>query len=322
MRKQFAILVGLAWAGGVAFATPGAEAANYIVTDQTSFNAFLAGVGGTGTWSSFSSTGSVTSGTLPAGSTATFAGATTLRPQTGTFTNDGTITINSTGRGFYGAGTFVNQGSMQILAADNPENYTSIVNSGSFSTAITFGNYGTFTNLCGGTVTGTIIGTAPVQNCPTYVVIDQPSFNAFLSGTGSNGFWSPSQSTGSVTSGIIPAGVTVTFAGGATFRPQTGTFTNLGTLIINSTGRGFYGAGTFVNQGSTQILAANSPENYASIVNGGSFTTAITFGNYATFTNQCNATVTGSIIGNAPVTDCPTPTKATTWGQVKARYNN
>ena len=130
-----------------------AYAIDYIVNDEASCEAFIAGIGAAGYWLGFCY---VTSGALPEADRLFLEGSGSIRIQ-GPFTNAGQIAINSTDRGFYGAGNFRNEGTVHILASDTPENYGTIRNSGTFTTDVDFGNYGTFTNDCGAVVTGTII---------------------------------------------------------------------------------------------------------------------------------------------------------------------
>jgi hypothetical protein len=97
-----------------------ALATDYTISDGASCTAFITAIGGTG----FPLFGdcNVTSGTLGAGDTVTVTNNWALRPQGPTdpaFTNQGTVTINSTGSGtggFYGAGHFVNAGTFNVNA--------------------------------------------------------------------------------------------------------------------------------------------------------------------------------------------------------------
>jgi hypothetical protein len=317
-------VVGLALLCSIAVAPQRAQAASYVVNDAASFNAFLTAIGGTGTWSD-GFAAYVSSGTLPAGSTLTFTSATTpFRPQQpGGFTNNGTVIINSTGYGFYNAGDFVNNGTLHIVNANPPQNYSTLENSGQFITDVPFYNGNTFINHCGGTVTGTITGNAVTSDCAgaSYVVSDAASFYAFLTAIGGTGTWNDGFAA-YVSSGTLPAGSTLTFISATTpFRPQQpGGFTNNGTVIINSTGYGFYNAGDFVNNGILHITNSNPPQNYSTLENSGQFITDVTFYNGNTIINHCGGTVTGTITGNPVTSDCPVPTQERTWGRVKAQY--
>jgi len=149
-----------------------ADAVDYLVDNQAGCDAFVTGIGGTGYW--LGGNCYVTSGTLPKSNRLFVQGATALRPQTGTFTNQGEIEINATppGRGYYGAGTFINEGAIRILSGDSPTNYGSIQNSGTFTTDVAFENFGPFVNDCGAIITGTILGDTSVTNVPC----DDPSY--------------------------------------------------------------------------------------------------------------------------------------------------
>jgi len=148
-----------------------AEAVDYNVSDQVSCESFLSAIGATGSWSGLDLC-VINGGTLAATDRLFVSGPIAIRVQTGLFTNLGEIEINCSapGRGYYGAGTFVNKGTFHILAADNPNNYGTITNEGTFITAVSMYNGGTFTNACGATVTGTITNIPVVYLCldPAY----------------------------------------------------------------------------------------------------------------------------------------------------------
>jgi hypothetical protein len=138
-----------------------AYAIDYIVNDEASCEAFIAGIGAAGFWLGLCY---VTSGALPEADRLFLEGSGSIRIQ-GPFTNAGQIAINSTDRGFYGAGNFRNEGTVHILASDTPENYGTIRNSGTFTTDVDFGNYGTFTKTpnefpCGEAAAPTGVGAA------------------------------------------------------------------------------------------------------------------------------------------------------------------
>ena len=86
---------------------------NYTISSPGSCTAFLTAIGATG-----EETGEicyVNSGTLPAGDTLTVGSDQMLRPQTGAFTNRGTINITASAT-YYGAGTFNNEGTLNIVS--------------------------------------------------------------------------------------------------------------------------------------------------------------------------------------------------------------
>lgn len=153
-----------------------------------------------------------------------------------------------------------------------------------------------------------------------YVVNDGPSASAFLSAIGATG--SVSDNILFITNGTLSAGNQLNVGADMILRPQTGTFTNLGTIVINSTDRGLYVAGTLDNQGSITIQAALAPSNFATILNDGSFVTNVPFFNGFLFKNFCHGTVTGTITENPVQTDCAVPVQATSWSSLKARYAN
>lgn len=139
-----------------------AWAVDYTVSDEASCLSFAAGIGTTADWS-FTDTCVVIGGTLPATDSVTFTGIAAFRPQTDPFTNFGTITIDSSIEGYYGAALFTNQGSFTIAATEQPQNYSQIVNEGTFSTEIALYNGGTITNTCGATIEGDILNNPVIQ---------------------------------------------------------------------------------------------------------------------------------------------------------------
>jgi hypothetical protein len=207
----------------------------------------------------------------------------------------------------------VNEGTVQIVSAFQPRNFATIRNYGTFTTEVEFYNNGTFTNDCGGTVQGTIAGSNPVTKSPDplpcdYVVKDQASCEAFLVGIGApeeDFKWAGELCY--VFGGTLPETDRLFIQGVAGLRPQSGTFTNRGEISISATGSGagFYGAGTFVNEGTVHIVSADQPRNFATIRNSGTFTTEVDFYNNGTFTNDCGATIDGAIVGSNPVTKTP-----------------
>ncbi|MDZ7792106.1 MAG: IPTL-CTERM sorting domain-containing protein [Xanthomonadales bacterium] len=151
-------------AAGLTLFAGQAKAADYTVSDEASCLSFASAIGTTAGWNS-SEFCTVIGGTLAAADSVTFSGSVVFRPQSDPFTNLGTITIDSSGRGFYGASLLTNEGTFDIVAASDPENYSDIVNEGVFRTVPAFENYGSFTNACGATIEGTILGNAVIDEC-------------------------------------------------------------------------------------------------------------------------------------------------------------
>lgn len=146
-----------------------ALAADYTVTNAASCEAFGDAIGSEASWG-FSKFCMVSGGTLPASDSVTFSGIAGFRPQTEAFTNQGTITIDSSDTGFYGAAQLNNQGSFNIISADGPQNYSSIVNDGGFTTDAALFNGGSIVSSCRATFEGTILGTPPVlEECDVVV---------------------------------------------------------------------------------------------------------------------------------------------------------
>ena len=290
-----------------------ADAINYIVNDEDSCLAFLTAIGASDEdpkWAG--ELCYVYTATLPEGDSLFIQGVAGIRPQSGTFTNRGEIIINATenGAGFYGAGTFVNEGTVHIFSADQPRNFHTIRNFGTFTTDVDFYNNGAFANVCGGTVDGTIVGN-PVTESPDlpceYVVKDEASCEEFLIRIGAsdeNFKWAGDLCY--VYDAILPEGHRLVIEGEAGIRPQSETFTNRGEIIVNATGNGagFYGAGNFVNEGTVHIVTADQPRNFTRIRNSGTFTTDVDFYNNGTFTNDCGATINGTVL-QSPVTNTP-----------------
>lgn len=154
-----------------------APAADYVVTDQASCEAFLAGVGTTGSWAA--GPACAVAGTIPADAHLTAAGGVTLRlanlgSTPDSLTNLGTIKVNTTSGGtVVVAGDFTNVGTFEILATSTPpQNLGSLIDEGAFVTEVVFFNSGYLQLGCRGKATGPIVGNPAVYVCPepTYPV--------------------------------------------------------------------------------------------------------------------------------------------------------
>lgn len=154
-----------------------APAADYVVTDQASCEAFLAGVGTAGSWAA--GPACAVAGTIPADAHLTAAGGVTLRlanlgSTPSSLTNLGTITVNTTSGGTVViAGDLTNAGTFEILATSTPpSNLGSLIDEGIFVTAVVFFNSGYIQLGCRGEATGPIVGNPLVYVCPepTYPV--------------------------------------------------------------------------------------------------------------------------------------------------------
>lgn len=154
-----------------------APAADYVVTDQASCEAFLAAVGTTGSWAA--GPACAVAGTIPADAHLTASGGVTLRlanlgSTPSSLTNLGTITVNATSGGTVViAGDLTNSGTFEILATSTPpSNLGSLFDEGTFVTDVVFFNSGYLQLGCRGKATGPIVGNPLVFVCPepTYPV--------------------------------------------------------------------------------------------------------------------------------------------------------
>lgn len=143
-----------------------------------------------------------------------------------------------------------------------------------------------------------------------YTVQDDASCTAFLADIGATGFAASSQCY--VQQGTLPAGSTLTIAGGYGLRPS-GNFRNDGTINANGPESDFgalYNGGTLDNYGSINVNVY--AQNYATINNYGTITIAADFYNgSASFTVKCGGTLAfvgaGRITGTAPQVEECTP---------------
>lgn len=161
----------------VALSAALAAAADYVVTDQASCEAFLTAVGAGGSWAA--GPACAVAGTIPADAHLTAAGGVTLRlanlgSTPSSLTNLGTITVNAPSGGtVVVAGDLTNSGTFEILATSTPpNNLGSLIDDGTFVTDVVFFNSGYFQLGCRGTATGPIVGNPLVLVCPepTYPV--------------------------------------------------------------------------------------------------------------------------------------------------------
>lgn len=122
-----------------AAAPASAEGATFVVNSAATCDAFIVGIGGTGSSDSGNDTCKVYSGTLAADATATFEGDWTLRTQWGSnppgtadFVNDGTLNLVTTAL-LYVAGTTINNGTINMADSSGIVVYRSISNAGTIN---------------------------------------------------------------------------------------------------------------------------------------------------------------------------------------------